>query len=769
MCDCILDHHEKPPGAADTDCCSGLVRERLNKKWCQPTECVEQGKLMKGKGGRCCASTSTGLTYNWTLPCGCVPGGTVQAEKNGARCCSKEINSTTQKCKWKPPKGKVEEHFNETECFSGQMNEDKLCLCMAPFSRMRHKDDVAQNREKCCSGYTISKEGSPHHGLCGCIKNGDKLGFGSDESHCCSGSAVGGVCTCIPPGGKFSAGEGMTKYECCSSRAGSEFCLCSSSNSSGSPNACCTDLAADGSCPCIRDGHALPLTESENPDAVCCSEQTPKQKEQCSRTCGKAEAVPDRKKDPAEDEPDCYDESVQEQLANMCKLPGELIFEEFRCQRCQKSEKSSWDSYPRCRVKCCDTAVDVKDDMCQCTPYGRSYDFTTSWPVGLASAGSAAKCCGRNAQDQASLLRKGVCGCSTVGASVGIGGTEADCCSEKMEDGICVPGACAKKGERGRCCRVASDMRMRLNLGICPCFHSGEVPNPSDDVTWENCCSGGKNDAGTACGCVSDPKLTLHKTAQDSDCCSGKRTPDKQHCVAPASDCLRVGVEAQDEEKCCSKSKDETNKCKCIPSGKDVPAGGTASDCCSGKFKGETRVCARLETGGPVPNGTKPEDVCLSGRLDAGSDNELKCGCVSPGKKAPDSSQCCSNDLSSSGTCQCIPHGSALNGGTEEFCCSGLASATGVCLCAPPGAPPKGRAEEMCCSKIYGSKDLHCGCLGKNAQLSSPDEGVHCCGGFFNFIPEKLRCRCLEDGHAIQKWVKEDACCSDKKNGDVCR
>lgn len=405
--------------------------------------------------------------------------------------------------------------------------------------------------------------------------------------------------------------------------------------------------------------------------------------------------------------------------------------------------------------------------MCKCTSYGVSYDFRKNWPLALEGATSAAKCCGRNVNGEATVLPNGICGCSDIGASTGIGGSEKDCCSGKMKNGVCVPGSCTKKGQPGKCCRISTEMKPRRYQKKCPCFHTGEVLNSNDDVNWDNCCSGKVNAAGTACGCVSDPKQKLPDTAVDIDCCSGKRTADKQYCTVSPSKCLEVGIETDDEKRCCSERKDDKNKCACVPSGKIVGADGTERDCCSRTFEGKTRKCAYLKKGGSVPNGTTPEDVCESRRLADGTGNETQCGCVGTNGATDDSSQCCSNDLGKFGKCRCIQPGQALNGGSATFCCSGLAR-DGVCLCSPPGAPPVGHASETCCTHSYGAKKLHCGCYGPSIHPLSPVEGEHCCGGFFNYRADARKCNCVQTGRAVPKWMPEGSCCSGKKDADVC-
>lgn len=291
-CGCIPDSAEKPPSAVDSDCCSGKSILRYNKSWCMTEKCTPQGKAILAKGENCCSRKTTGITKNENEVCGCVRGGVAPVDKLASRCCSKIFLKDNKTCAWIPTKGDIKIWFNETECFSGGMTGDNKCRCMAPFSTLRSRDILKQHSDQCCSGYLVADAKSPHVGYCGCIKAGRPLGYGSDESHCCSGKAENGVCLCTPPGGKFRSADGMTKKDCCSSRATELFCLCAEKNTTHG-NACCGGRgkregnegseAQRGPCPCIPDGHLVPTSERGNPDAVCCSKQSsPK----CPITCG---------------------------------------------------------------------------------------------------------------------------------------------------------------------------------------------------------------------------------------------------------------------------------------------------------------------------------------------------------------------------------------------------------------------------------------------------------------------------------------------------
>merc|ERR1712130_519550 len=107
-----------------------------------------------------------------------------------SRCCSKKFLTGTKRCDWLDTEDIVEDYMNESDCFSGKANpDDNKCKCMPPFSKLRGKD-TKTHEEECCSCYVIA-DGGKHDGLCGCVRNGAQLRYGSDEAHCCSGHAEG--------------------------------------------------------------------------------------------------------------------------------------------------------------------------------------------------------------------------------------------------------------------------------------------------------------------------------------------------------------------------------------------------------------------------------------------------------------------------------------------------------------------------------------------------------------------------------------------------
>lgn len=330
VCGCIPHSAEKPPAALPTDCCSGNATEREGKWWCMIPDCTDQGLIVREKGNHCCANKTTGKTTDVGKTCGCVPGGTEEMSeiKRADNCCSRRFQNDGKTCDWIAPEQPILDWFNETECYSGKAHGDDnaLCSCIPPFSTVRDPEKIKLHPEYCCSGYIITDESSKHNGRCGCIREGHSLGYGSDESHCCSGKAEGGVCTCVPPGVRYNSDEGMEPTDCCSGLASDQFCLCSPATQGplfswnsiwsnftnpnffksfpmrvakkikianswfGDPMACCMEsLVGDSGlqCPCIPDGHLVPTSERAYPNAVCCTkidQSKPKCKSQ--QVCG---------------------------------------------------------------------------------------------------------------------------------------------------------------------------------------------------------------------------------------------------------------------------------------------------------------------------------------------------------------------------------------------------------------------------------------------------------------------------------------------------
>jgi len=309
-CTCIPPFKERPPDALDTDCCTGGTTHRSGKHWCMAPDCTDQGKVIVENAHHCCVKkTLPDKKYDLGKKCGCVPGGTIEKDGLAEHCCSRQFQADDKTCDWIPPEGPVQDWFDETECYSqkAKVSEDtdlKLCTCIAPFSTVRDPDVLKFHPEYCCSKYIINDTSSNHNGFCGCIKDGDNLGHGSDETHCCSGKAEDGVCTCVPPGGRFSKAEGMTASDCCSGLATENFCRCSPTTDITStrtlgknltnifwwrmapelvvnrfytsrfvhpPTACCGEDGTEKTCPCIPDGHLVPTSERADPNKVCCT------------------------------------------------------------------------------------------------------------------------------------------------------------------------------------------------------------------------------------------------------------------------------------------------------------------------------------------------------------------------------------------------------------------------------------------------------------------------------------------------------------------
>jgi len=286
VCSCLPGNSLVPPNAPASACCSGKTIKRFDKTWCMADECTPQGqtiakdKAVDGKQGQhCCAHLTTGIVYDITKACGCVWGGMRPVDNNPSRCCSQSVE-TDGTCSWIPVPGTIDAWMNETECFSGDADENNKCKCMPPLSKVRSKAAIAAHPDQCCSKHIISD--GPNAGLCSCITTGKRLGYGSDESHCCSGKAKNGVCICAKPGAAYRKDHGMTSHDCCSSNAGEHFCHCSATGSSAAHRACCGKVSDDKTCECIPDGHLVPASDMENPASVCCN----KPKEACGRQCG---------------------------------------------------------------------------------------------------------------------------------------------------------------------------------------------------------------------------------------------------------------------------------------------------------------------------------------------------------------------------------------------------------------------------------------------------------------------------------------------------
>lgn len=457
----------------------------------------------------------------------------------------------------------------------------------------------------------------------------------------------------------------------------------------------------------------------------------------------------------------CEKDEPQKTIKARCVMPGGKRRQPITCTGCSFIYR---DTHDICLVKCCDTTRD-DDNTCRCTPYGSKYDYSSEFDNAVG-ANTPDKCCGTDKKTRAKTLPGKICGCTDVGMFLNQehGATESDCCSGKAVSGTCEKGDCAKKGKSGQCCRAARETDRRQHKESCPCFHAGEAPNPNDDVSWENCCSGKINDAGNGCACLNDPKEQVPAGVEAIDCCSGKLTENRQHCVA--SDCSVVGATVTGGQHCCSGRKDG-DKCQCVASGHAIPDGATAHDCCSGRLD-EDKKCGFLDVGEAVPNNTKAEDVCMSGSVYFGLVPwSSYCRCILAGQQATNETHCCSG-VADGGKCSCVGVDHAFGmGGTVESCCSGYAE-KGTCQCAPPGAPvPQGNVG-ACCSGKAGGDGRYCGCFNHLDKVNSEAEGAHCCGGPFNYDKLNSKCLCLKPGHAVGSWATSDACCDSKMDSLQC-
>lgn len=455
----------------------------------------------------------------------------------------------------------------------------------------------------------------------------------------------------------------------------------------------------------------------------------------------------------------CGKDKPKNDIKGRCKQPGHGMFDLLWTHRSWGRDQHNW-----CRIGCCDRTAEIHDDKCKCTPYGKKYNYN-HWGAHVVGSDSPEKCCGKDERGHSTILSGGRCGCTHVG-QVGGWGTrpERDCCSLTHNSAnVCIPGKCAKKGEKGRCCRIEGNYELPQG-DPCPCFHGGARLNPNDEVGWDNCCAGHVNEAKNACGCIKDGKTSLPTGADKRDCCSGKTTADKKNCVAPT--CSAVGATIAGGEHCCSNKQDKNKTCKCIPSGEEIPADATNLDCCSNIADKEGKKCGFLLKGALVPNGTQGAEVCLSG-----SANELgECRCVGQGKKAKNKTQCCSGTFGADGACGCLPINDALaDGARQADCCTGVASMDGTCRCAGFGAPvPKGNASNCCAGADASGKFCSCHVAGSNKHPVVREISDLCCGGSYHYSYLDNECVCIPTGYAVGKWVPAKACCSSKKTDDVC-
>lgn len=480
----------------------------------------------------------------------------------------------------------------------------------------------------------------------------------------------------------------------------------------------------------------------------------------------------------------CDFPQAKDTVKNRCKLPGHHFKDQVLVRiGGQCTGRGRWrvcaphkDFHPWCRIGCCDPGRQTPHEKCECTPYKEPYNYAGHWGGHVHGANSAEKCCGRNKDGRPTVWDKdhSKCGCTEVGVNFIYGGHgDRDCCSKHHDGNKCIKAPCKKKGESGKCCRVASDSDDRSHKDKCPCFHAGQRPNPNDEVSHENCCSGGAAPDGT-CGCIENAALELPFGADKNDCCSGVLTEDGKHCLA--SKCTHAGeTAAGGGDHCCSdKKKDGGGKCPCLDSGVDLPDGATAVDCCSHRAK--DGKCDYLKAGELVPNISNPERACLSSAVYAvyneDGEKEVMCSCIAAGKTSTDATQCCSG-VADGGKCTCVGVGGLLeHGGADTTCCSGFASPEGICRCAPPGAPLPNGDPSMCCTGKAGVGGKVCGCfyprdVDNTTALDSQD-GFHCCGGFYQYSDEE-GCACLRAGTGIGSWVSKSACCSNTTEGANCK